>query len=152
MLRAVSHLCLTLCDPRGCNLPGFSSLEFPRQEYWSGLPFPSPGDLPDPGIKPGSPVLQADSLLSEPPGNQVCVYIYPLFSKFASHLCHHRTLNEFPLLYSRFSLLFCFVHNTDSVCMPIPILDGVSGDCSCHLCHHITAEHVKLDPGIPVLC
>ena len=152
MLRAVSHLCLTLCDPRGCNLPGFSSLEFPRQEYWSGLPFPSPGDLPDPGIKPGSPVLQAHSLLSEPPGNQVCVYIYPLFSKFASHLCHHRTLNEFPLLYSRFSLLFCFVHNTDSVCMPIPILDGVSGDCSCHLCHHRTAEHVKLDPGIPVLC
>ena len=36
---------------------------FPRQEYWSGLPFPSPGDLPDPGIKPMSPALQADSLL-----------------------------------------------------------------------------------------
>ena len=44
------------------------SMEFSRQEYWSGLPFPSPGDLPGPGIKPGSPVLQADSLLSEPPG------------------------------------------------------------------------------------
>ena len=43
------------------------SLGFPRQEYWSELPFPS-GDLPDPGIKPGSPTLQADSLLSEPPG------------------------------------------------------------------------------------
>ena len=42
------------------------SMEFSRQEYWSGLPFPSPGDLPDPGIEPGSPVLQADSLLSEP--------------------------------------------------------------------------------------
>ena len=41
---------------------------FLRQEYWSGLPFPSPGDLPDPGIKPGSPALQADSLPSEPPG------------------------------------------------------------------------------------
>ena len=39
---------------------------FHRQEYWSGLPFPSPGDLPDPGIKPESPVLQADSLPSEP--------------------------------------------------------------------------------------
>ena len=38
---------------------------FSRQEYWSGLPFPSPGDLPDPGIEPGSPTLQADSLLSE---------------------------------------------------------------------------------------
>ena len=41
---------------------------FPRQEYWSGLPFPSPGDLPDPGIKPGSPALQADSLPCEPLG------------------------------------------------------------------------------------
>ena len=42
------------------------SMEFSRQEYWSGLPFPSPGDLPDPGIKPGSPALQANSLPSEP--------------------------------------------------------------------------------------
>jgi len=40
------------------------SLEFSRQEYWSGLPFPSSGDLPDPGIEPGSPAMQADSLLS----------------------------------------------------------------------------------------
>ena len=39
---------------------------FSRQEYWSGLPFPSPGDLPDPGIKPGSPAFQADALTSEP--------------------------------------------------------------------------------------
>ena len=38
------------------------SMEFSRQEYWSGLPFPSPGDLPDPGIEPGSPALQKDSL------------------------------------------------------------------------------------------
>ena len=38
------------------------------QEYWSGLPFPSPGDLPDPGIEPRSPALQADALTSEPPG------------------------------------------------------------------------------------
>ena len=44
------------------------SLGFPRQEYWSGLPFPSPGDLPDQGIEPGSLALQADSVLSEPPG------------------------------------------------------------------------------------
>ena len=41
---------------------------FPRQEYWSGLPFPSPGDLPDPEIEPGSPKLQVNSLPSEPPG------------------------------------------------------------------------------------
>ena len=44
------------------------SMGFSRQEYWSGLPFPSPGDLPNPGIEPGSPALQADALSSEPPG------------------------------------------------------------------------------------
>ena len=44
------------------------SMGFSRQEYWSGLPFPSPGDLPDPGIQPRSPALQADALPSEPPG------------------------------------------------------------------------------------
>ena len=43
------------------------SMELSRKEYWSGLPFPSPGDLLDPGIKPGSPALQADSLPSEQP-------------------------------------------------------------------------------------
>ena len=47
------------------------SVEFSRQEYWSGLPFPSPGDLPNPGIEPGSPALQADALPSEPPGGSV---------------------------------------------------------------------------------
>ena len=44
------------------------SMGFSQQEYWSGLPFPSPGDLPDPGIEPRSPALQADALTSEPPG------------------------------------------------------------------------------------
>ena len=44
------------------------SMEFSRQEYWSGLPFPSPGDLPNLGIEPGSPALQVEALLSEPPG------------------------------------------------------------------------------------
>ena len=44
------------------------SIGFSRQEYWSGLTFPSPGDLSDPGIKPGSPALQADSLPTEKPG------------------------------------------------------------------------------------
>ena len=44
------------------------SMGFSRQEYWSELPFPSPGDLPDPGIEPRSPALQADTLTSEPPG------------------------------------------------------------------------------------
>ena len=44
------------------------SMGFSRQEYWSGLPVPFPGDLPDPGIEPRSPALQADALTSEPPG------------------------------------------------------------------------------------
>ena len=46
------------------------SMGFSRQEYWSGLPLPSPGDLPDPGIEPRSPTLKADTLTSEPPGPQ----------------------------------------------------------------------------------
>ena len=43
-------------------------MELSRQQYWNGLPFPSPGDLPNPGVEPGSPALQADALPSEPPG------------------------------------------------------------------------------------
>ena len=46
------------------------SMGFSRQEYWGGLPFPSPGDLPNPGIEPRSPAFQADTLTSEPPGKQ----------------------------------------------------------------------------------
>ena len=45
-----------------------AEMEFSGQEYWNGLPFPSPEDLPDPGIEPRSPTLQADDLPSEPPG------------------------------------------------------------------------------------
>ena len=47
------------------------SMGLPRQEYWSGLPFPSPGDLPNPGIEPRSPALQTDALTSEPPGKPI---------------------------------------------------------------------------------
>ena len=50
------------------------SMGFSRQEYWSGLPLPSPGDLPYPGIDPASPALQADSFLSEPSGKPL-IYI-----------------------------------------------------------------------------
>ena len=60
--------CLTLCDPWTVAHQAPLSMGFSRQEYWSGLPFPSPGDLPNPGIEPGSPALQADALTSEPPG------------------------------------------------------------------------------------
>ena len=64
----VTQLCLTLCDPWMVARQAPLFMGFSKQEYWSELPFPSPGDLPDPGIKPGSPALQVDSLPSEPPG------------------------------------------------------------------------------------
>ena len=50
------------------------SMGFSRQEYWSGLPLPSPGDVPDPGIEPGSPALEADALTSEPPGKPLEIH------------------------------------------------------------------------------
>ena len=52
---------------------------FSRQGYWSGLSFPLPGDLPDPGIEPGSPAPQADSLPTELPGKRVCIVFIPLY-------------------------------------------------------------------------
>ena len=70
----VAQLCPSLCDPMDYRLPGSSIRGIFRQEYWSGLPFPSPGDLPNPGIEPGSPALQVDSLLSEPPGKPTVVF------------------------------------------------------------------------------
>ena len=57
----LAQLCLTLCDPMDCSPPGSSVMGFSRQEYWSGLPFPSPGDLPYPGIQPRSAALRADA-------------------------------------------------------------------------------------------
>ena len=60
-----------LCDPMDCKAyQAPPSMGFSRQEYWSGLPFPSPGDLPDPGIEPGPPAFQADALTSESPGKK----------------------------------------------------------------------------------
>ena len=60
------------------------SMGFSKKEYWSGLPFPPPGDLPDPGIEPEIPALPADSLPSKPLGNpymRVCVCVYVYMSK-----------------------------------------------------------------------
>ena len=54
----VAQSCPTLSDPMDCSLPALPSMGFSRQEYWSGVPLPSPGDLPYPGIKLLSPVLE----------------------------------------------------------------------------------------------
>ena len=63
--------CSALCNPMDYHRPGFSVHGFSRQEYWSGLPVPSPGDLPDPEIEPESLALQADYLQSESPGKPI---------------------------------------------------------------------------------
>ena len=74
----VAQSCLTLCDPWTVAHQAPLSMGFSRQEYWSGLPFPSPGDLPDTGIKPRSPTLQADDLTSAPPGKPLNTRIQSL--------------------------------------------------------------------------
>ena len=76
------------------------SMEFSRQEYWSGLPFPSPEDLPNSGTEPGFPALQTGALLSEPPGKPLCpaarlkkkkkgqsVYLFYFFFFQGFHCC-----------------------------------------------------------------
>ena len=66
-VKSLSHVRL-FATPWTVAYQALPSMGFSRQECWSGLPFPSPGDLPDPEIKAGSPALQADTLPSEPPG------------------------------------------------------------------------------------
>ena len=68
----VTKSCRTLYDPMDSSLPGFSVHGiFSRQEYWSGWPFPSPGDLPNPQIEPTSPALTGGSFTTVPPGKHV---------------------------------------------------------------------------------
>ena len=75
----VTQLWPTLVTPWTIDYQGSLSVGVSRQEYWSRLPFPSPGDLPNPGIKPGSPALGADALPSEPPGKPIVIYSIPHF-------------------------------------------------------------------------
>ena len=73
---SVAQSRLTLCDPMNGSSPGSSVHGFSRQEYWSGLPFSPPGDLPDPGIKPASsafPALTGGFFTTVPPGKPVIV-------------------------------------------------------------------------------
>ena len=74
----VAQSCPTLCNPMDCiACVAPPSMGFPRQEYWNGLPLPSPGDLPDPAIKPSSPALAGGFFTDEPPGKHVymCVCV-----------------------------------------------------------------------------
>ena len=64
-IRVDAKSCLTLCDPMDCRMP--LSMRFFRQEYWSGLPFPLPGDHSDARVEPTSPALAGRLVISEPP-------------------------------------------------------------------------------------
>ena len=96
----VSQSCLTLCNPMNCT----SVHGILQARILEGLLFPSPGDLPDPGIQPGSPALQADSLPSEPPRKPcmyVCMHIYiEMFHKSDIHFYVYGSLtfSSCPLL------------------------------------------------------
>ena len=83
----VAKSCLTLANPQteACQAP--LSMGFSRQEYWSGLPYPSPGDFPNQGIEPRSPALQANSLLIELPGKNSTVSVYPQMLNIGDNSC-----------------------------------------------------------------
>ena len=108
----VTQSCLTLWDPQIVARQVPLSMGFPRQEYWSRLPFPSPGDLSDPGIKFASFALQADSVTlshREAPTQSVCLHknietkqtpkyytsfkVFPIYSKI-QHICIERELGR----------------------------------------------------------
>ena len=92
------HSCLTLCDPMDYSPPGSSVMGFSKQEYWSGLPFPSPRDLPDPGMEPVPPALAGRVFTTLPPGKP-----RPTRSNSLS-LCRKEPLK---LLSNYFFPLFC---------------------------------------------
>ena len=97
MCELVTQLCLTLATPWTVAHQTPLSMGFSRQEYWSGLPCPPPGDLPNPGIEPKSPALQEDSLPSEPPGKPKNTGVGSL----------SLLQGNFPILESKWGLLHC---------------------------------------------
>ena len=74
------------------------SMGFSRQEYWSGLPFPFPGDLPNPEIEPGSPALQTDPLPSKPLGNPYLSIVRTIYDKLTANIIlNSENMKAFPL-------------------------------------------------------
>ena len=130
------------------------SMAFSRQEYWSGLPFPSPGDLPDPGIEPTSPALQADSLLSETCKSQLSfsrnilpVFLCILFMSVVAQRFQSLTLSETDQV-SKFwhplgkqllwSFLISFNHN---------FLMGLKNPNFKEKCPPLSVQRVPCDPS-----
>ena len=95
------------------------------QDYWSGLPFPSPGDLPDPEIRPGSPALKADSLMSGPPGKPTCARTHASMFPAYVYLCR---LSPSAHLISRPCMIYIYLHRLIKVALRgvmISVLDVI---------------------------
>ena len=90
----VAKTCLTLCDPMHCGLPSFSLMGFPGQEYWGWLPFASPEDLPDPGIKPRLLHWPDGFFATEPPGQPTRWRECSAFLTFSTIRCFHHGVKE----------------------------------------------------------
>ena len=88
-----AQVCPTLCNPMDCSSPALLSMEFPRQEYWSGLPFPSPEDLQNPEIEPVSPDWKVDSFPGSHLGSPRECYILLLIFSLKSLWCIKILLN-----------------------------------------------------------
>ena len=126
-MKSLSHVRF-FATPRTVDCQAPLSMGFPRQEYWSGLPFPSPGDLLDPGMKPRSPAVQADSLPFKPPGNYMLPFVCEYILLF-SHSVVSNSLRPYGLQHTRFSC---------------PLSPGVCSN-SCPLsqqCHPTTSSSV----------
>ena len=113
----VTQSCPTVCDPWTVAHQASPSMGFSRQEYWSGLPFPSPGDLLDPGIEPRSPALQVDSLPTEPQrkpyqeDNTITVHLEsPLKKQLSETMLLLNLLNKYLLM------VFIFGENINFLC------------------------------------
>ena len=103
------------------------SMGFSRQEYWSGLPFLSPGDLPDPGIKPRSPTLVADALTSEPPGKPFIVSQFiVLEAKIPRSNCWQICFLLRPFLACEWPPSHCSSCGLSSLCTSFPVTHHAS--------------------------
>ena len=124
------------------------SMGFSRQEYWSGLPFPSPGDLPNPGIKPRFPALQADSLPAEPPGTPSHLQGPPQISPSwpqgdLSDPCPCEFYSNHCYLFSR-SFHFVFRKGFQTQVSPslVKSSHGLCHGCVCFLCILYGTQHM----------
>ena len=142
--------------PRPVGRPAPLSMGFSRPVYWSGLPFPSPGDLPNSGIKPGSPALQADSLPPEPPGGPYSYLFQPILKFLLYNLCNHFKFQDCFLIFifhffegdvcSQFLRTIIRIIWIFSVCFPVFVLISFYWSIlalQCRVSFYCTAEWIS---------